>query len=64
MPYDDTEENLLGILDYCVRAKVRGILCYGFGTTMREGSRDYFYRKLDEYFPGMKQRYIRTFGDR
>jgi hypothetical protein len=30
---------------------------------MREGSRDYFYRKLDEHFPGMKQKYIRKFGN-
>jgi len=60
---NDTEDNLQGILDYCIRAEVRGIICFGFGTTMREGSRDYFYRKLDEHFPGMKQKYIRTFGN-
>jgi len=60
---NDTEENLRGILDYCVRAKVRGIICFGFGTTMREGSREYFYKKLDEHFPGMKQRYIEKFGN-
>ena len=59
---NDSEENLAGILDYCVKAKVRGILCFGFGTTMREGSRDYFYSKLDEHFPGMKQRYERAYG--
>jgi DNA repair photolyase len=59
---NDTEENLRGLLDYCVRAGVKGIINFGFGTTMREGSRDYFYRKLDEHFPGMKQRYIETFG--
>ncbi|MCL2634958.1 MAG: radical SAM protein [Oscillospiraceae bacterium] len=61
---NDTEENLLGILDYCVRAKVKGILCFGFGTTMREGSRDYFYSKLDEHFPGLKQRYVQEFGNK
>ena len=60
---NDTEENLHGILDYCVRAKVKGILCFGFGTTMRDGSRDYFYQKLDEHFPGMKGRYIQQFGN-
>ncbi|MCL2079274.1 MAG: radical SAM protein [Oscillospiraceae bacterium] len=59
---NDTAENLRGLLDYCVRAKVRGIICFGFGMTMREGSRDYFYKKLDEHFPGMKQKYIQTFG--
>ncbi|MCL1904333.1 MAG: radical SAM protein [Oscillospiraceae bacterium] len=64
---NDTEENLRGILDYCIRAKVRGVIAWSFGTTMREGSRNYFYRKLDEHssiLPDMKQRYIETFGDR
>ena len=60
---NDTEENLYGILDYCVRAKVRGIICFGFGTTIREGDREYFYKKLDEHFPDMKHKYIRTFGN-
>jgi DNA repair photolyase len=59
---NDTEENLRGILDYCIRAGVRGIICFGFGVTMRDGSREYFYRKLDEHFPGMKERYIHAFG--
>ena len=59
----DTEENLNGLLDYCVRAKVRGIINFGFGTTMREGSREYFYKKLDEHFPGVKEKYIKTFGN-
>ena len=60
---NDTEENLCGILDYCVRARVQGIICFGFGTTMREGSRDYFYKKLDEHFPAKKQKYMQTFGN-
>lgn len=60
---NDTEENLCGLLDYCIRAKVRGIICFGFGVTLREGDREYFYKKLDEHFPGIKQKYIRTFGN-
>jgi DNA repair photolyase len=60
---NDTEENLRGLLDYCVRAKVRGIMCFGFGVTMREGNREYFYRCLGRLFPGMKERYIREFGN-
>ena len=59
----DTEENLRGLLDYCVRAKVKGILCFGFGTTLREGDREYFYDSLDRLFPDMKQRYIEQFGN-
>jgi DNA repair photolyase len=60
---NDTEENLMGLLDYCKKANVRGILGFGFGVTMREGNREYFYRCLDEKFPGMKERYIRQFGN-
>lgn len=60
---NDTEENLEGILNYCIEAKVKGIICFGFGTTMRDGSRDHFYDRLDGLFPGMKERYIRTYGN-
>ena len=60
---NDTGENLRGLLDYCIRAEVRGILCFGFGVTLREGDREYFYAKLDKHFPGMKERYIRAFGN-
>jgi DNA repair photolyase len=61
---NDTEENLRGILDYCIRAQVKGIISFGFGTTMREGSRDYFYKMLDAHFPGMKQQYIEKYGNK
>jgi DNA repair photolyase len=60
---NDTEENLRGLLGYCVMAKVRGIMCFGFGVTLREGDREYFYAQLDRLFPEMKQRYIRSFGN-
>jgi DNA repair photolyase len=60
---NDTEENLRGLLDYCVAAGVRAILFFSFGVTLRDGNREYFYRKLDEHFPGMKQRYARQFGN-
>lgn len=60
---NDTEENLRGLLDYCIRAEVRGIICFGFGLTLRDGDREYFYMKLDKYFAGIKQRYIQAFGN-
>jgi len=59
---NDTEENLRGLLDYCVDADVYGILCWGIGMTLREGSRDYFYQKLDEHFPGLKETYQKNYG--
>lgn len=60
---NDTEENLLGLLDYCARARVKGILNFGFGVTLREGDREYFYAALDRDFPGVKQRYLRAYGN-
>jgi DNA repair photolyase len=60
---NDTEENLRGLMGYCVEAEVYGIICFGFGVTLREGDREYFYKKLDEYFPGLKEKYIKTFGN-
>lgn len=60
---NDTEQNMRGILDYCIEAGVRGVLCFGAGVTLREGDREYFYEKLDEHFPGMKVRYAQTFGN-
>lgn len=59
---NDTNENIDGILDYCVRAKVHGIICFGMGVTLREGDREYFYAALDKYFPGLKERYQRKYG--
>lgn len=59
---NDTEENLRGILDYCTRAEVYGIICFGIGMTLREGSREYFYQELDRHFPGMRERYHQKYG--
>jgi DNA repair photolyase len=59
---NDTGDNLRGLMDYCVRGRVHGIVCFGFGVTMRDGSREYFYKNLDKHFPGMKQKYIREYG--
>ena len=59
---NDTEENVAGILEGCARAGVKGIIHFGTGLTLREGDREYFYAALDRHFPGLKEKYIRTFG--
>ncbi|MGI6663169.1 MAG: radical SAM protein [Bacillota bacterium] len=59
---NDTEENVRGLLSYCVEARVRGIVCFNMGLTLREGNREHFYQKLDEHFPGLKEKYHRTYG--
>lgn len=65
LPYiNDTRENIEAILQMCIDAQVRGVICFGMGLTLRDGSREYFYRQLDRRFPGLKERYIREYGDR
>jgi len=59
---NDTEENLRGILDYCTKAKVYGIICFNMGLTLREGNREYFYKNLDKHFPGLKEKYHKKYG--
>lgn len=60
---NDTEENIRGILDYCIKAEVKGIICFNMGVTLREGDREYFYAALDKHFPGLKEKYIRKYGN-
>ena len=60
---NDTRENVEGLLDYCIRAKVYGIMEFGIGVTLRDGDRQYFYAQLDRHFPGMKERYQRAYGN-
>ena len=60
---NDTEDNISGILDMCIEAKVYGIICFGMGLTLREGNREYFYKQLDRLFPRLKEKYIRTYGN-
>ena len=59
---NDTKENLDGLLDYCIKADVKGIICFGIGMTLRNGNREYFYQKLDEHFPGLRRKYQETYG--
>ena len=60
---NDNADNINGILDYCIEAKVKGIICFGMGMTLRDGNREYFYQKLDEHFSGVKEKYKRLYGD-
>lgn len=60
---NDTEDNISSILNECVRTGVKGIICFGMGLTLREGDREYYYAALDKHFPGLKSRYIKTYGN-
>ena len=60
---NDTKENIVAILKGCFEAGVKGVICFGMGVTLREGSRDYYYQQLDQLFPGMKEKYQSTYND-
>ena len=59
----DTDENFRTLLDWCVEAQVKGIVCFGVGLTLREGSREHYYEFLDRHFPGLSDRYRATYGN-
>lgn len=60
---NDTEENIRAIVEACGDAGVKGIVHFGMGLTLREGNRKYYYAALDWHFPGLKERYIRTYSN-
>ena len=60
---NDTEENVTAILNECARVGVKGIIVFDFGLTLREGDREYYYAALDKHFPGLKERYIKCYGN-
>ena len=60
---NDTGENITAILNECAGAGVKGVIDFGMGMTLREGDREYYYAALDRHFPGMKERYIKRYGN-
>jgi DNA repair photolyase len=64
LPYiTDTEDNLIRLVEMANQSGASYILPW-FGMTLRAGSRDWYYDQLDKRFPGLKERYIRRYGDR
>lgn len=59
---EDTPENTRDIVKLAKRSGAKFIYP-AFGVTLRQNQRVWFYDKLDELFPGMKEQYKRQFGD-
>jgi DNA repair photolyase len=59
---NDTWDEVESLIVKSKDAGAKYLLFYP-GLTLRKGSREYFYEKLDERFPGIKQKYISTFGE-
>jgi DNA repair photolyase len=60
---EDSEENIVGIVRKANDAGA-SFIYPAMGTTMRSGNREYFYDKLDRHFLGLKEKYIKHYGDR
>lgn len=59
---EDGAEDITELVKKAAESGARFI--YGaFGVTLRQNQRDYFFDRLDEDFPGMKERYIYRFGN-
>ena len=60
---EDTDQNVSAVVEATGDAGGQYVLA-AFGMTMRDRQRDHYYTQLDRLFPGMRQRYEATFGDR
>jgi DNA repair photolyase len=58
---EDNEENIGKIIELACESGAKFIYP-AFGVTLRENQRDWYYKKLDEHFPGVKEKYIKTYG--
>lgn len=58
----DNENDIKELVKLAYEHQVKFIHTY-MGMTLRENQRDYYYEKLDEYFPGLKEKYITTYKD-
>lgn len=59
---EDNEENIQGIIHFAYESGARFIYP-AFGVTLRQNQRDWYLKKLEEQFSGLKQKYINQFGN-
>ena len=57
---EDNEENISSIVNHAHENGAKFIYP-AFGVTLRKNQREWYYKKLDETFPGIKQKYIQQF---
>ncbi len=59
---EDNEENIGGIIKLAHENGAKAIFP-AFGVTLRQNQREWFFEKLDQNFPGIKEKYIKQFGN-
>ena len=60
---EDSDENIRALLRMAGEAGAKYIIP-GFGLTLRDRQREYYYAKLDRLFPGLREQYQRRYGER
>lgn len=64
LPYiEDNEENIKTIIHLGHQSGAKFIYP-AFGMTLRGNQKDWYYKKLDEKFPGVKRKYIMKYSDK
>ena len=63
LPYlTDTEDNICRIVNMTADNGGRFVVCF-FGMTLRTGNREYYFDALERCFPGVRDKYLRTYGN-
>jgi len=57
---EDNDDNIRGIVKFAHESGAKFIYP-AFGMTLRQNQRDWYFKKLDENFPGIKQKYVQQF---
>lgn len=58
----DSEENIRNVIRLSYENGAKFVFSMG-GVTLRENQREFFYEQLDKAFPGVKEKYIKTYGN-
>ena len=63
LPYiNDTEDNVRRVVQMTADSGGRFVVCF-FSMTLRTGNREYYFRALEQQFHGLRDRYLRTYGN-
>lgn len=58
----DNQDNIIKIIELAHKNGARFIYP-AFGVTLRQNQREWYFRKLEELFPGTKEKYLKQFGN-
>lgn len=58
----DSQDNIRRIVQMAAEHGGRFVVCF-FGMTLRTGSREYYFQALERDFPGVRDQYLRSYGN-